>query len=236
MKNTLIVILLVVVIVLGYLLLRPKPTNAPMIPAQSEQTQPSSSNQVTVAGMQKYTDTSFGFSFWYPSDWKITTTNTNPTFGASIKDASVIKRLWLTRAGDSSPSIVIQEAHSTTRTITDTGGAGPIGPITYYFDPNKSLWMTSSAENGETTPLVPANISDNTMGGLHIFRGTSRFGTSIIPLSADNFVIIGDNGGSAITSELTNTLVALDPSVATPVSVAQQIQTIQGESRKNNGS
>jgi hypothetical protein len=239
MKNIVIVILVAAVLVFGYIALKPKPIVAPTVPETQTQvpdtTQPgtSSSNQSAVAGMQEYTDTNFGFSFWYPTDWKLSTTNANPAFGASITNATITKRLWLTHNGDTSPSILIQEAHSTTRTITDTGGAGPIGPITYYFDPNKHLWMTNNAATAQAASLTPANISNNTMGGLHLFPGTSRFNTTIIPLSADNFVVIGDNGGTNITAALAKTVLALDPSVATPVSAAEQTKTIQAEANQN---
>jgi len=61
-----------------------------------------------------------------------------------------------------------------------------------------------------------------------MFGGTSRFDTSIIPLSAENFVIV-DDGGGANATPLAKTVVALDPSVATPDSAAVQTQTIQAE-------
>jgi hypothetical protein len=181
---------------------------------------------VAVAGMKEYTDSSFGFSFWYPSTWSVTVP-VNPPFGAQLQDATVVATLGLQPIGQTYPDIIIKEAHSTTRTITDTGGAGPIGPITYYFDASSHLWMTSSDVTGQDFN-VPANISINTMGGLHMFAGTSRFDTSIIPLSADNFVVIGDGGGANATA-VAKTVVATDPSVATPVSAEDQITTIQAE-------
>jgi hypothetical protein len=239
-KNTIIGLLIIIILILGYLALKPKTpasttsaTTAPVTTTTGTTgggttTTPPSSQSVSVAGMQEYTDSNFGFSFWYPDTWTVTTP-TNAPFGPKLQNVSVVAELGLQPAGQTYPDILIQEAHSTTRTITDTGGAGPIGPITYYFDTTSHLWMTTNSEdNGQPTTPVAANISNNTMGGLHLFGGTSRFNTEIIPLSADNFVVIG-NGGDANSDALAKTVLATDPSVATPVSTAEQIQTIETE-------
>jgi hypothetical protein len=230
-KNIVIGLLVVIALVLGYLALKPKnaartaPVTTTPVATTAPSPSPTQPSSVSVAGMQKYTDTSFGFSFWYPNTWTVTTPH-NPPFGAKLTGVTVVATLGLQPAGQSYPSILIQEAQSTTRSITDTGGAGPIGPVTYFFDTATHLWMTTPPEGDGTTKA--ADISNNTMGGLHIFAGTSRFDTGIVPLSADNFVVIGDGGGANATA-LTDTVVALDPSVATPVSVDQQIQVVQKE-------
>jgi hypothetical protein len=49
-------------------------------------------------------------------------------------------------------------------------------------------------------------------------------------LSADNFLDISDNGGENATY-LQKTVIAIDPSVATPVSKDQQLQTIKAEAQ-----
>ncbi len=183
---------------------------------------------VSVAGMRQYTDTKFGFSFWYPDNWTVTVP-VNPPFGAQLQGGTVVATLGLQPAGQAYPSIILKEFHSDTTSITDTGGAGPIGPITYYFDKASHLWMTTSAiADGVTDITKPADISNNSMGGLHLFGGTSRFDTNIIPLSAQNFVVMSDGGASNATVAA-KTVVALDPAVATPVSVAEQIKTIEAE-------
>jgi hypothetical protein len=86
--------------------------------------------------------------------------------------------------------------------------------------------MTTPPEGDGATK--PADVSINTMGGLHMFGGTSRFDTSIVPLTANNFVVIGD-GGAANATALTRTIVATDPAVATPVSASDQTKTIETE-------
>jgi hypothetical protein len=231
-KNIVIGFLIVAVVVIGYFSLKQKDVALPPVTTTPISVNPSGSGQTTpatgisVAGMQKFTDSAFGFSFWYPSTWTITKSPKNPPFGANLKSVSVVAMLGLQPAGQTYPSIIIQEAKSTTRTITDTGGAGPIGPVTFYFDATKHIWMTTPPEGDGATK--PADVSINTMGGLHMFGGTSRFDTSIVPLTANNFVVIGD-GGAANATALTRTIVATDPAVATPVSASDQTKTIETE-------
>ncbi len=228
-----VILLLVIIAVILYLNFHVKTVSAPVTSSTGTTTPVTTptapvSSRISVAGMKQYTDAKFGFSFWYPNTWTVTTP-VNPPFGAQIQGATVVATLGLQPIGQTYPSIIIKEAHSANRTITDTGGAGPIGPITFFFDPTTHLWMTTSAiADGTNNVTKPADISVNTMGGLHMFGGTSRFDTSIIPLSADNFVVISDGDG-ATARALEKTVTASDPSVATPVSAAEQTQTIQAE-------
>jgi hypothetical protein len=168
----------------------------------------------TVTGMTKFTDKEFGFSFWYPSTWHVTPLKDRP-FGAQLAGGNVVKSWSVGQAGT---EIVVQAFHSTLLTITDTGGAGPFGPIKYFFDPKDHAWKVVSLDSNATTTITTFN---NTMGGLHMFNGTSRFNTRIIPISADNFVVIGDGGGTDSTY-LSKTVVALDPDVAKPLSDKDQ--------------
>jgi len=88
--------------------------------------------------------------------------------------------------------------------------------------------------SGASGAAAPANVSFNTMGGLHMLAGSQRFGANvIIPLSAQNFVVVSVSGAVATESSdsqaLAKTIVALDPKVATPISQAEQTQIIQAE-------
>ena len=177
-KNTTIgILILIVIAILAYLAFRPHPatvsvTTTATIPTTGASVSGTTApTPISVDGMTKYTDASLGFSFWYPSNWTVIPSPQNLPFGARLQSATVVKKLALQAPGESSPDILIQEARSTTRTITDTGGAGPIGPVTYYFDTTTHLWMMTASpdEGGQTTA---ANISNNTMGGLHEFAGT----------------------------------------------------------------
>ena len=82
-------------------------------------------------------------------------------------------------------------------------------------------------EHGPVQP-VAADVSNNTMGGVHMFAGTSRYYSTIMPLSAHNFVVAISPNGTRI-DPLIKTIIATDPSVATPVSKTEQIATIQAE-------
>lgn len=197
----------------------------------------SQTSDISVSGMTKYTDSDFGFSFWYPSGWKITSTAVNPY---PLSEGTTLKHLLLT--GGKAP-IHILEFTSPTRTISIGGGAcGFCTPIKFYFDADAHTWMKQypqgiggapdmpQAQFEQTKIPQPADVSNNTMGGLHIFHGLSRrFGDSTVPLSARNFVFVyaESQGENNIELPLVNTIVALDPTVATPVSAVQQKQTIQ---------
>ena len=105
------------------------------------------------------------------------------------------------------------------------------------------MWMTQlpsgvgaaggmTQEQFEKTKLPePADISLNTMGGLHMFHGGTRFGSTVIPLSARNFLYIYSSSQGEYNPEqpLANTILATDISVATPMSAAEQIKIIQAE-------
>ena len=82
-------------------------------------------------------------------------------------------------------------------------------------------WTLEKGLSGAGTK--PADVSTNTMGGLHILLG------SIVPLTAHDFVVVDSYGTSAPINTVINTIVATDPSVATPVSAAQQEAAIQAE-------
>ncbi|MDB5260679.1 MAG: hypothetical protein JWN37_910 [Candidatus Nomurabacteria bacterium] len=198
------------------------------------------SQEVSVPGMSKYTDSDFGFSFWYPSSWEVTEQAVqSKTQDGLFQNGSIVKQLSIRDPAQG--GVIIQEFQSSSRTITELGAtrsANPIGmDIEYFFNVSTHMWMetllqTNGGDGQVKYPnTVPANISYNTMGGLHIFWGAARWGDDVIvPLSAKNFLIItsGDTGSRSYL-QLVNTIVATDPSVATPVSAEQQRQTVQAE-------
>ena len=58
---------------------------------QSSSTTTSTSN-ISVAGMQKYTDSNFGFSFWYPSSWTVQQVSPkfNPFSGGTVNQVITV--------------------------------------------------------------------------------------------------------------------------------------------------
>jgi hypothetical protein len=176
---------------------------------------------ISVPGMSEYTDASFGFSLWYPSKYQITQA---PDLNNTITGATVIKKLQMNDGGTT-----MYEVTSPDLTVTDN--SAKYGNETYFFSPATHEWMTVGHNSSTATA---ANVSVNTMGGLHIFSGAGGplSYSVIIPLSAQHFLVIQNNTTNQTgISSLTKTVLALDPTVATPVSTAGQIQTITAEAQ-----
>lgn len=186
---------------------------------------------VSATGMSQYTDSNFGFSFWYPSGW--TVNQVGPTM-QRFSGGQVTKELSI--ASPHGRSITLDEVVFPSDSLT-TGDAGCVA--TYAFDAVSSGWtQTVSNCDGATntpTPYRPSGVT--TMGGLITFASQEGLSTvfRIVPLSwssaRKSLVITGENTGFNRGQEipLVNTVVATDPSVATPLSTAQQTTTIQAE-------
>jgi|GEM_PF-6225815 len=196
------------------------------------------STTVSVPGMSKYTDSNFGFSFWYPSGWTIDMAQHDiGSMGKTLEDCT-LNKTFSVHGSALSNGVSINEYYCPNRSITlrGAGGANPVGmDFKYYFDTDTHTWMEtdlSDPPNGSPRTTRAADVSNNTMGGLHIFPGEARFGANeIIPLSAKNFLMISTNdvGGYIQEGLFAKTILATDPSVATPVSTQQQIAAIEAE-------
>ncbi|MDO8604009.1 MAG: hypothetical protein Q7K40_01185, partial [bacterium] len=123
----------------------------------------------SVPGMSQYTDTDFGFSFWYPSGWTVKQIPTGSTFisypGGTVSKAFSISPPDTSREGP----IVVKEFSSPTMSITDPVLGCPMGNCTdtvrYYFDTLAHTWMLErpdgihSLDGTRTTvPVAPANV------------------------------------------------------------------------------
>jgi hypothetical protein len=183
----------------------------------------SAQSQVSVPGMSKYTDPGFGFSLWYPTSWKITQRPvTDPTGAGWFQGGTIVKELVLAnpKASDNDPSgVIIQEFSSPTNSITELGqtkSASPVGADqSYFFDARTHTWMykiLSSAADDSAPRSSPADVSNNTMGGLHIFDGAMRHGANcIVALSPSKFLVLTtmDVGGDNLHRYLAKTVVAV---------------------------
>ncbi len=209
-------------------------TNPQAQPSQTSVNQGSATN-IAVAEMQKYTDSDFGFSFWYPASWTLkqsaTTSYISPSGGTIKKTISV----GTTDSNGYMGGVGIEEFASSGMSITDNSAAGPAGngslSLTYFFDPTTHTWMATDIDGENYSTTYAANVSTNTMGGLHMLGGNARFSDDyIIPLSAKHFLVVYalDAGGTR-EGLLANTILATDLSVATPVSVDEQIKIIHAE-------
>ncbi len=181
-------------------------------------------NPVQVEGMSKYTDADFGFSFWYPSSYNVTSVTGSGKIAVKGNGKEIdIQKVF-------SPDLNYK---------IHVGACGTCDSKTYYFDTVKHLWMLSVYMGATDAPASggqPADISNNTMGGLHIFSGQNKDLNKIVPLSARNFLSISDTAGwngapneDAKLVSLTKTILATDPSVGVPWSPALQTQTILDE-------
>jgi hypothetical protein len=227
-------------------------TTAPVSTIPSQLAQPttppvtaSNPTQILVAGMSEYTDTDLGFSFWYPDGWTVQQKAVSDP--NEFPGGTVLKNLEVFGgSGNNTDEITIDEYNSPTMTITDPNpGITPMGEpspaVRYYFDPSASAWMMQypdgipSSKDGSVNPssigaTSLADVSVNTMGGLHIFQGSAPQGDDvIIPLSAEHFLIVSSGNGDEQQDTFVQTILATDPSVATPVSTAQQESTIEAE-------
>src|SRR3989344_4348691 len=233
----------------------PQQTNTQTPPVTTQPvSQPSTNNptnppttKISVVGMKQYTDSNFGFSFWYPNTWKIQSTAIKNNYaGGTVQKTLTIAPPSVTidpTNGMNGDAITMDEFYSPTREITvardfcSPMSGSFVAAHRYYFDTNAHTWMvevpayTGQSERDGSTYSVPAStkpadVSQNTMGGLHML-GAGCSG-SVIPLSAKNFVVFSfysRNVGSYYIN-IAKTITATDPSVATPVSSSEQIQTI----------
>ncbi len=173
---------------------------------------------VLVPGMTKYTDADFGFSFWYPAGWTVSPSIRTPIMYAS---QGFVRSFLVSR---DSRAFLVSEL------ISRSGISFTAGMWTdkFFFDSTEHAWMHSvdgTVERGSAGANTSyADVTTNSMGGLHIING------QVIPLSADHFVVVEDSSPSSGDPQaLIKTIVATDPSVAAPVSVQEQIKTIQVE-------
>lgn len=181
------------------------------------------SQPVSVPGMSEYTDSSFGFSFWYPNSWDVSTVARSQYTG----EGEINKTIAITNPQG---EIVLDE-------VNDPNGAITVGNPTktgenedYYFSVTSGVWVyeTDQTSGGGYLQSRSADVSDNTMGGLHMFTGGGTFGENIaVPLSVANFVVAEATGEN--TEPLMATIIATSPVVATPVSTAQQTAVIEAE-------
>ena len=195
----------------------------------------SSSNPTLVPGMQKYTDADFGFSFWYPSTWKVTgeyVENQNEFPGGKVAGQLNVS--------DGKNILTIKKYASSLRSITDETATNEVcgntkcDGVTYYFDVDRHEWMRyySSSPNNPSAP----NVTHNTMGGLHMFPGSgpNNPATTIVPLSAQHFLVVSGNlSGDGYKNQipLVNTISAADPTVATPWDDVNQTEAVKMEAR-----
>jgi hypothetical protein len=183
-----------------------------------------STQPVNTYGMSQYTDTAYGFSFWYPNTLSVTATTTQDE--TDFPGGVAVETLQVGPMGGASVIVV----NSPTGTITDepANHASPIAQTKYFYDSTLQQWMTAfpqGNEDGGSSATTTANVSNTTIAGLLMLPSGRRFDTTIIPLSTTRFLVISDGGGSSFTSQLAQTVAPLN----TSVSASAQAIALQAE-------
>jgi hypothetical protein len=213
------------------------PPNAPHVVVTQ-----TSDTLVSVTDMRLYTDSYLGFSFWYPGNWSVQTVQPSE-YQVAYAGGTVVNELSVQSSVNTQNTILIDEVTSPSMSITDETGVGacPVCvAMRYYFDTKAHAWKlqypNGSSKGDPAGTTVAADTTQSTMGGLHIFPGSRRFGANkIIPLSAHNFLVVSVSGAMAtgmdpaVAHALTKTIIAADPAAATPLRASDQITTIDIE-------
>jgi hypothetical protein len=204
-------------------------------------------SQTTVAGVSRYTDSSIGFSFWYPAAWKITDGPVaDPSGNGWFQDAKIVRTLWIRNpaasdSNDQPPGVIVQELLAPMG-LTELGQSKSASPVgidqKYFFDAGTHQWMYAQLSEGpDGTPpnTHAARVSGNTMGGLPVFPGAVRHGAEVIvPLNGSHFLAIStlDAGGDDSHLYLAETVMATDPNSGRRESARVQTETIRREAVK----
>ena len=102
---------------------------------------------VQTYGMSEYTDSTYGFTFWYPSADTVTASSTNDS--KSFPGGTEVERLQVGAAGGTYVAVVT----SPNSTITDepNGHASPIAQTKFFYDASSGQWMEAFPEGSPTT-------------------------------------------------------------------------------------
>ncbi|MDP3988863.1 MAG: hypothetical protein Q8P93_01360 [bacterium] len=191
---------------------------------------------LTVPGMSKFTDKSFGSSFWYPSTWEVQ--EETPKDISSYTGGAIIKTV---RVKSSGGDILVSEFISSGEGIIDNSNCGPVegcpDAVRYYFDESTNTWMRenireSSDSNDPSSEAYQVDLLyTSSMGGLPILRGNARHANnSIVPITANNFLIVENvQVGNYRIEYLAETILALDPTIATARSLKNQELIVRKE-------
>ena len=176
-------------------------------------------SEVKTYGMSQYTDSTYGFTFWYPNTLQIKSTSTQDS--VSFPGGIAVETLQI--GGMGGVSILVVNSQGSTITDEPKNHASPISQTQYFYDNTLNQWMVAYPEgnngpgSGATTA---ADVSKTTMSGLIMLASGKRFDTTIIPLSTTQFAVISDGGGSSFTNQLASTISKVGANISPSVQVA----------------
>lgn len=186
--------------------------------------------QISVPGMSEYTDSSFGFSFWYPSAWTVSELPITQSYLPNLADATVVQRLQIAGgSGQDNAELDVVQFPTTSITVPTAGCTG-----TYFYSAANNEWMQTSSGGDGCAGTTPYTQTPNTMGGLPTLFTQAGIGAVqyIVPLNSTSLqtsVVVGSSGMYSILIPTADTITATNPSAATPESVVQQKAAIQAE-------
>ena len=202
----------------------------------------SQTSSVSISGMSRYTDSDFGFSFWYKTDSQHDISPTAQDYQATKYATLMYGTGTKVLKSINTSELNIDEVYSPGASILSDVDAGCCGSNEnkYFFDASGHAWMryTDGGSKGDLAGTTTADTTYNTMGGLHIFSGYTRFGIKeIIPLSAHNFLAIYSKCNDATSYTCSDeakqrffqsieTIMATDPKVATPRDAEYQTEKL----------
>lgn len=187
---------------------------------------------LSVPGMSTFSNSGFGFSFWYPSNWQVQKeTDLSNDFEVQAGQGGSVTAIW--RVGKTYPGIAfrIEEIHSPSMTLSGPPYAnvssGNASLSTYSYNASTRTWkkdgstITTSLTTLDGLPVVEV-ASTNFKGN---FEG-------LIPLSGGDFIVVYDSPTTNTSAEnFIKTISSTDASV----SAAQQTAAIQAEAAAYSG-
>jgi hypothetical protein len=190
--------------------------------------------------MSKFTDSDFGFSFWYPTVWSVVSAQDQVQLPGPYPGGHLLKGIVL-KGNQPTPyaqDITVQEIYSPTLSLTDVAApADPVGvSFKYFFDTDAQRWMVAYpfdeyGPNGVPLATSTADISVKTIGDLYMFQGAARFGAdTIVPLSAQLFIVVSaDNTNVYDQRLLAKTIVPIYSSGGSLPPLSEQQAMIEAE-------
>lgn len=134
----------------------------------------------SVPGMSQFTETDFGFSFWYPAAWSVTDEFVaDPTSGGWFQGATIVKELKIqnpaaSEDNDQPPGVVLDEILAP-EGLTELGqskSASPVGVEVLLRQRNTRLdvFTTVGCTQWSTSFDVPSGDSAEDYGRASYFR------------------------------------------------------------------
>jgi hypothetical protein len=194
----------------------------------SPQAKANSTSTISVPGMSKYTDTDFGFSFWYPAGWSLVKAATTSIEMSNIVDEV---RLFDQRNHEVAVLDKIISASGFMLSPAWRGGCSE----TFHYDRTARDWLEGTYDC-DIVPTTTAPLLEGTpytMDGLPIFVGANSPFEYIVPLNAHKFIDIVSAAPEDIqTDSRVDSLPLVQTLQSPPKSILTRSTTVTVESER----